>query len=302
MIHHEGFILLCGGPTDVKKGTLSVRDYLLHKLPTISSKLADADIQLAEDINDWYREDTYKDLICFEKDIAQLAGLVVIFLESAGAIAELSAFSQVPVINKKLQVFIDETHERVESFIVLGPIKYIQRTGSNSVHIYKWMDPDPIKASQNILHVPFANECIEEIANDISDALKKQKNGGSFKEESDRHAMLLTCDLIDLMLALTKKEIRAFLSNFNIRLNVARLKQILFILIKFGFVSEKKRGNETFYISLLQSPLVKYKSTTPGIPIDRQRYKALIREHYMKNDRNRFMALKDIIRQVEART
>src|SRR5690606_14152668 len=95
-------------------------------------------IWLAEEVTDWFMEGIYHDLIDLETHLAHLSDLIVLIVESPGSIAELGAFSVVPEIREKLQVFIRQERYKSDSFISLGPIRSIKRSNGTAVRSYPW--------------------------------------------------------------------------------------------------------------------------------------------------------------------
>lgn len=72
----------------------------LRYVSSIECNLIDQ-ITLAEEFKDWIHDSVYKDLLDFENDIAHISSLIVIVLESPGALAELGLFVRNKVLNKK---------------------------------------------------------------------------------------------------------------------------------------------------------------------------------------------------------
>lgn len=76
-------------------------------------------------------QDNY-DLLSLENLLANSVDAVVMCIESPGSIAELGAFSNHDRLNNKLIVYMDNKHQNAESFINLGPIKFLKnKTRSN---------------------------------------------------------------------------------------------------------------------------------------------------------------------------
>ena len=90
-------IFLCGGEVDAKVASPpSLRDAFMriHHTPPFSRYLT----ILAEDLNAFFPEGEYKDILKFETDIAQICDLIILFSESYGSAAELGAFSMIEEI------------------------------------------------------------------------------------------------------------------------------------------------------------------------------------------------------------
>ena len=62
-----------------------------------------------------------------EADLAALADLVIIIVESPGTFAELGAFSLSDPLRKKLLPIVDEQYKHAQSFISTGPLAWIDQ-------------------------------------------------------------------------------------------------------------------------------------------------------------------------------
>lgn len=116
-------VLLCGGkvrfkerPDDDEPIRSSLRHAITHAPPEFETFRP-------EDITDWHVDGLFKNLMNFEQELAGICSLVVIALESAGSIAELGAFSQLPDLSEKIVAIKSrdfETDANLASFINLG--------------------------------------------------------------------------------------------------------------------------------------------------------------------------------------
>lgn len=289
--HYPGFILVCGGQYNKaeQERYFSARDYLLKT--TSDTKLL-KNIELAEEINDWWKEGAYSDLISLEKDVAELAGLIVIFLESPGSIAEFSAFSQVRGVREKLLVFIDDKYSREDSFITLGPLLSLKMECDDAVKPYPWMKAVGCNHEFDLKSIV---GCRDEMEEDILSAYGNKNNKALFARAVVRHQMLLIYDLIDLMLALTITEIESYLPEFDIQIERRRLTQYLFLLEKFKLIRSMSRGKK-FYLSRLNRPLVSYSVKVGSPPFDRERTKHVISKYYDGCDEKRRRVIRDVLK------
>ena len=92
----DHIVLLCGGkvalkdrPEDPDPPTSSLRHAIIRSDTAYET-------YRPEEITDWHADGLFRNLMDFEQELAGICSLVVVILESAGAIAELSAFSQLP--------------------------------------------------------------------------------------------------------------------------------------------------------------------------------------------------------------
>lgn len=286
-----GIIFVCGGPrSDIKDLPSSARDTIVRSL-SISHNTIAKQITEAEEVQDWLKEGHYSNLISFETDIADLATLIVLFVESAGSIAELGAFSVIPNIASKLLVFIRENSYQQDSFIRLGPIKHLEEIKS-MVRPYPWALN---KATRNDEFGPAdiesVNKLAADIAKDIAIALNKTPKSSSFNKNLSGHIMLLICDLVDISLALKLGEILEYLQNFNIEITEKDLKKYLYLLEKFKLLEKKSYGDH-YYIATDSPSFITFKFNDPKPTHDRLSIKVDMAVYYLENDKSRHNALK----------
>jgi len=125
VIKHPSYIFLCGGPT-LKKSSHhgSFRDVFYKYINNNTWEFRE-NVVLAENIFSFLEHSGYNDLIEFEKDIANLCALTIIFSESPGSIAEFGSFSVMEEIWKNLFVIIRRDETDKDSFIWRGPALYL---------------------------------------------------------------------------------------------------------------------------------------------------------------------------------
>ena len=119
-------IFLCGGkltkPKNTEKYRFNFKKYLEKRQSSLLSKIV-----IAEKFEDWYQDGKYRELLTLERDIAGLSNIIVIILESAGSIAELSSFIMDKEISKKLFVIVPSKHRDSTSFIQNGILAYLRK-------------------------------------------------------------------------------------------------------------------------------------------------------------------------------
>ena len=82
------------------------------------------------------------DLLELENLLAENVHAVVILLESPGAIAEMGAFCNHQGLRDRLVVVVDAKHRRDRSFIMLGPVSFLQRKTKSEVIFHKLGQPN----------------------------------------------------------------------------------------------------------------------------------------------------------------
>ncbi|MBS3678965.1 retron St85 family effector protein [Ornithinibacillus massiliensis] len=125
-------IFLVGASTENKT---SIRAQLFEMLRD-KKKI---NVRFPEDIFDeQIYQDNY-DLLSLENLLANSVDAVVMCVESSGSIAELGAFSNHNGLNNKLIIYMDKQYQKSESFINLGPIKFLRNKTRSNVF---WIDYD----------------------------------------------------------------------------------------------------------------------------------------------------------------
>lgn len=125
--------LVCGGPRHTTNPVPSNwRDAFLRIAKFVDQP--DIDAQIPEDCNIFPPRGHYQDWLTFETDFAHLCEAILLFVESAGSIAELGAFSAIEPIAERLVVVVDCKYFDQDSFIRRGPVEYLRKKhGDHSV-------------------------------------------------------------------------------------------------------------------------------------------------------------------------
>ncbi|MBD9378324.1 retron St85 family effector protein [Pseudoxanthomonas sp. PXM04] len=242
----NGFLFLCGGPRGTDEAKLeSVRQLLYSELT--SGKYSDLakKLKLAEDIQDWFRDGKYADLVTFEEHLACLSSVILLVVESAGAIAELGAFSVTKAINERLVTLVAEHHFNDDSFIRLGPIMRLEKETGRQVLVHDWQEQDALgRRKDNFEKVrPECAAIFEEVRKVASSSVGEHV----FKDLDPGHVMLLICEMCDLFGALQESEIKAYLSALSEKIKGAEVEQYLFLLKKCGILEIKAKGHGRYY-------------------------------------------------------
>lgn len=234
-------LFLCGGQVNVTSAEpLSVRGALVEYLHSARCDLVEG-ITLAEDFKDWIHGSIYKDLLAFESDIAHISSLIVIILESAGALAELGVFVKNRALRNKIIVFVSQEHYEEDSFIKLGPLRYLQGIKESSVCAYPW-DQSDLKKS--------LSSSLQEMREDILHALSSQGGTEAFNRENEGHISFVVYEIIKTFRALKLSEIESYLAAIMLEVSREKLKRLIFLLEKFKLVSSSKRGHIDYYFAL----------------------------------------------------
>ena len=194
-----------------------------------------------EEIDSWQSDGIFKDLMSFELELAAICSLVVIILESEGAIAELGAFSQVPELSEKIIAICPEKFKNANSFINFGILRFIAAKKESSVKSYPWIpNQDPFVVS---------TEIVEDVSADVQEELDKLPRSQVLKVSHYSHVMVLICEFLRFFAALKESEISQYLRVMGIEIPVDSLRGTLFLLRQFQLIKIHHYGGTDFYLS-----------------------------------------------------
>lgn len=254
-------IFVCGGQIDVQAPiALSFRQRLMEKLASDYPDLEN-EIVLAETFKDYFREHAYNDLLIFEDDIAQLASVVVIFLESPGSLVELGMFCTKPSFYKKLLIVAPrEETEREDSFIYLGPLEHISSKEPTSVSIYPW--PKSTEPKYSDIHLK-----------DLCSTLLTKRNSlpkaPSFNKDNSGHVALLIMEIVRLSYPVLLTEIELALLSLELYEDRTKVTRLLYLLTRLEYLDTYSYGGYKYYYPLdRKNPRVKFGHSKKNVPFD----------------------------------
>ena len=240
-VHHvRKHIFTCGGYAYVDCiHPQSFRGWFLQYTATNNQGLYDS-IVLAEEFKDYFRENTFPDLLVFEDEIAKISSLIVLFLESAGSLVEFGMFSSRPDLYTKMIVVVPaEEVEAQDSFIYLGPLDYMKKKDDKSVVVYSWPDIKDGKCEE--AHLVDLCECIEEKIDSLT------SDTSQFDEKNSSHIAMLLLEIIRLAFPIMKTEIEYVLDLLSVTISSIEVKRHLYLLTKLDRVKVHVIGNSHYY-------------------------------------------------------
>ena len=235
-------VLLCGGtvaalknsPEDSDPPIASLRDAISRRFPKF-------ELFMPEKIKSWQADGIFKNLMEFEADLASICSLVVIVLESAGSLAELGAFSQLPDLSKKIIAIRSNNFKDKDddSFINLGILRYISENHRSSIKNYPWNIHNP-KSIDSVI--------IDDVILDIEKELSNKKSENLSLSKSS-HIIVLICEIIYFFIALKEHEIYDYLTCIGVcNLSKDNLRKKLFLLKEFNLINKEEYSDSTFYM------------------------------------------------------
>ena len=281
-------VLLCGGRVPIKTKPED-SDPPLESLRHAISKLHTAfEIFRPEEITSWQSDGVFKDLMTFETELASICSLVVILVESEGALVELGAFSQLVELADKILAICPEKYINDTSFINLGILRFIAAKQPTQVRNYPWTPKRKDEPSD------VTPEVVNDVVADIGEELTKLPKTQLLKADHHSHTMVLICELLKLFSALKESEILEYLAYFGIKITKDVLQGKLFLLAKFRLVKTQTYSDALFYLRG-NEPYHKLRISLKDSakPIDILRIEILCLEYYRVGikHRNRIRAI-----------
>lgn len=170
----EPVVFLCGGAESSRRDTL--RDYLQKNL--LNLKLFYAE-RVWEQIA---ASNGSQSALQMESELASLADLVIIIVESPGTFAELGAFSLSDPLRKKILPIVDSLYREACSFIATGPLRWIDTESNFAPTIY--------------VPLPRILEAVDQVEERIARIPKSDSVKISDLASSPKHLLFFLCDLI----------------------------------------------------------------------------------------------------------
>ncbi|GGI76349.1 retron St85 family effector protein [Shewanella gelidii] len=269
-------IFVCGGRIDVKEVVPpSFRQRLIDKLASEHPDV-ESEIVLAENFKDYFREHAYNDLLTFEDDIAQLASVVVIFLESPGSLVELGMFCTKPNFYKKLLVVAPrEETEQEDSFIYLGPLDHIRSREPSSVAIYPWPnDQTPI----------YPDIHLQDLCGTLLEKRNTLPKHPTFSRKNSGHVALLLLEIVRLSYPVLLTEIELALASLELDEDKAKITRLLYLLNRLNYLNTYEYGGYKFYYPLdRKNPRVKFGVTKHSTAFDEKKLVMALKMSYVND-------------------
>ena len=282
-------VIVCGGPAqiDFNKPIESLRDAFMRVVG--SSKIAKYDVRLAEDVIRLPTAD-YKNLLRLEHDVSQISELVLLFLESAGSLAELGVFSMDDEISARLMVVVDGFNFEKNSFIRRGILDYLEEDfGDETVCVIDLLD----HGASTIANVSELNPNSFKnfIEDKIQSRLKSNVEPTTFVRGRNGHLIKLMTGLIQNYASLTFDEIDVLLYSMGVTEPSDKLKRLLACAEKFKWIKIQKSGNRTFYSALGGRIAINFDLMPSHAKVNRIKWRADVRLYWKETDPDRFKCI-----------
>ena len=271
--HH---IFVCGG--EVNGGAMyppSFRDRFVSYIDNNEEDIYKS-IVLAEKFKDYFKENTYKDLLVFEDEIANISTLVIIFLESPGSLVELGMFASKPNFYKKLVIIApQEETEREDSFIYLGPLEYIRKKESSSVAIYPWPKND---------RKDYDNDYLIDLSETVKTKLSSLQKKVKFNQKNSGHIAFLVYEIIRLCYPVLIGEIEIALLTLELEVSRSEVNRHLYLLSKLNLISHNLYSSYRYYYPLLSElKTINFGKSKDGKIVESQKIQMSINMSYVSS-------------------
>jgi hypothetical protein len=248
-------------------------------------------VVLAEKTLQLFDGSAYGDLLAFERDLASLSSLTVVFVESAGSIAELGSFSVLPEIHRKLLVVIEHGYANKPSFIWLGPARYLKNQGAHRVQVFPWLTGDSVDAG-------LAEDCVGELVEHVEGIVNADPKTMAFQADDIGHKMLLIADMLRVMQLCQKTEIASVLARMSVAVTDQQLDNYISLLWKFELIQKFDYGHNEYY-GYANSEMALDLAFKGGAKFNKiDRWKAEFRREMQVSDPRRFKALSAFVRRL----
>jgi hypothetical protein len=235
-------VLLCGGRVPIKEHPEAAEPPIASLRHALIRQTQSIEFFLPEEIDDWLHDGLFKDLMSFESELAAICSIVVIVLESAGAIAELGAFSQLKELSEKLIAIksrdFDAAHNN-KSFINLGLLRFLDGAKGNSVRSYPWDIRRPEHAEDIV---------VADVLADIGEEVSRLPKSALLNPQLAAHVAVIIYQLVFTFAALGEKEIQDYLLIFGVTTTRSDIRRKLFLLERFQILRREKYSDAEFFV------------------------------------------------------
>lgn len=181
-------MFLCGAAQSTARDAL--RGYFLRHRPELN-------LFYAERVWEQIASDTDRSALEMESQLASLADLVAVVVESPGTFAELGAFSLSKPLREKILAVVDSRYRHQPSFITTGPLRWIDAASLFRPTIYARL------------------ECILEAIGEIEERIGRIPPSSNVRIDdlasSPKHLLFFLCDLVSVIHPATLEMIQYYL-------------------------------------------------------------------------------------------
>lgn len=297
IVKFPSFIFLCGGPiSNNQEKFLSCRDIFYSYINKNSCSFRENIIR-AEEVFEYFEHSDYQDLLGFERDLAELSSLTVLFSESPGSIAELGSFAVLNTIQERLLVVMHQEDAHQKSFIWRGPVLFLKNLAKSNgkedpITIYNWQKK---KDDSGYFNTGDFSDAVD-LAETIETIINKRPKTVIFSKKQLGHIMLLIICFLEIVRLATLEEIIFILKGFGIEQELKTVKQHLSLLKSLGLIVLKPYRNYDFYLAAPQSGWFSWGYAKTAKNRDADRWATRFIEFYEYHQKEKFRALRSYLK------
>lgn len=237
---------------------LRAKEYRFHKVNPVVFLCGGADSHSRDRLASYIRK-TFPDLLVFyaddvwsaigaapgrnalemEAQLAELADVVVIVVESPGTFAELGAFSLSDPLRKKLMPIVDRRYEFAHSFINTGPLRWIEKESDFAPTI--WVPLDRIL------------QAALEVDKRLSLLQPKKNARVSNLAQSSKHLLFFVCDIIAIIGPCDVPMINALMHQVLQENSIVDAANLVGLAKTMDLIRELNHEGNNYYLSPLDS-------------------------------------------------
>ncbi len=313
ILRAQEIVFFCGGKIDsvntAQTAPGSFRSFLHHKIDNDVS-MKDINFVRAEELANWYFDALkdgihFEDLLRFETQMSYLAALTCIVLESAGAIAELGAFSVIDEFQNRIMVIVRDKEYAEKSFISLGPIRKLQNEygDEGGIFVYEWDVTFSIGEKGEVVKKLNADQLdllYWQFCADLRQSIEFAHKSEKFQPENMRHIFLLIVDLVAVFHCLKLGEIRKLIVHFNVNFQPKMIKVCLFFAVKLGLIQKTRYGGADYYTSKASKEFAEYNfSKSSKAKFSRAPFKMNVRKAIGETEKQREYVLQRLKKELD---
>lgn len=284
LLNKENFIInrnhnrlfVCGGKVDITETkNLSFRNIFFNY--TADKKMPwhvwHDDLFYVESFKDYFKQ--YQNLLNFENDIANISTFIIIFLESEGSLVEFGLFCDNPKLHKKLLIIVPQEEILTEdSFIFLGPLKYMEKINPESILYYPWINKEDSQYDEVNL---------SDLCSIIDNKLKSQNKTEKFDENNDEHIILLIHEIILLCYPIQLSEIKIALEESRLNVSHQTIERFLYLLMKINLIKYYRYSSNTYYYPITELHSVTFGKNKNNSPTDYLRINMNMKQSFVQD-------------------
>lgn len=231
--HLRHVVFLCGGRNSQRRKDLA--RYIKRHAPHLF-------LFFAEDV--WIHVSELQGInsLAMETQLANLADVLIVIVESEGTFAELGAFAALHHLRAKLLPLIDRAHTNSDSFIITGPVAWVNQDSRFRPSIFCNMTAIALSG----------NEVLERVNKIPTRGPLPSAQTMDFSQ-NPKHLLFLLSDLVAVIGPATTEQCKELLTHILGQRPAWNIESLLGLLTAIDLVRHFKLGSTTYYFRPLEN-------------------------------------------------